>query len=793
MLMTRPTSWLRLLPGLLLVLLATPLLCGQVEPTPLAEAGRFRSAPIREVVVTGLERTNEQYVRNNLRTQAGTPFDPDLTERDVRSLTRLGRFARIQASVLPLEDGSVSVIFALIEEPLIEDVQSVGNTVFSDAEIVGMLGILPGAAADEFAIQRGMRDIEQAYRERGYYLVRVEYDRRELEEAGILYLRVREGPRVKITDIRFEGNEAFVDKTLRGEIESETSLWLLRKGEIDTDQIRADERALAQYYIDHGYLEVRVGSELRLSSNNREAIITFYVDEGRRSRLRNIIFEGNTIFADEQLLARLAIRPGDPLERLPIRESLEAIELAYGELGYTDFRLDHELLIVPETPLADLVIRLTEGQRYKTGLVLTRGNDITQDHVIRRDVYVRPDRPLGRTSIERTRRELEQKRLWAQGSVKVTPLPPDPSEPGYRDVLIELEETNTASVSFGALFSTDSGVLGQVQITQKNFDALDPPDSLDEFLAGRAWRGGGQTFSILLQPGNEVQNYSVSLVEPRAFDTDYSFSVEGFLRTRFYEDYDEQRLGGSFGLGRRLGERWNLSGTLRFENVDITEIDENATVDLFEVEGENQISSVGLRLTRTTYDEPSFPTQGSRIELSVERFGALGGDYDFTRLSAEHNIFLPLAEDFLGRRTVISFETRVAYIPEEDEAPIFERYYLGGRSLRGFQFRSVAPLGFRRDGTLSDDHVGGRFLFKFSPELRYPLVGDAIYGVVFVDSGIVTNEISLDPYRVAVGTGIRLKIPMFGPAPLAFDFAWPVMEADGDERRFFSFSVDIPF
>jgi outer membrane protein insertion porin family len=377
--------------------------------------------------------------------------------------------------------------------------------------------------------------------------------------------------------------------------------------------------------------------------------------------------------------------------------------------------------------------------------------------------------------------------------VKVTPLPPDPSEPGYRDVLIELEETNTASVSFGALFSTDSGVLGQVQITQKNFDALDPPDSLDEFLAGRAWRGGGQTFSILLQPGNEVQNYSVSLVEPRAFDTDYSFSVEGFLRTRFYEDYDEQRLGGSFGLGRRLGERWNLSGTLRFENVDITEIDENATVDLFEVEGENQISSVGLRLTRTTYDEPSFPTQGSRIELSVERFGALGGDYDFTRLSAEHNIFLPLAEDFLGRRTVISFETRVAYIPEEDEAPIFERYYLGGRSLRGFQFRSVAPLGFRRDGTLSDDHVGGRFLFKFSPELRYPLVGDAIYGVVFVDSGIVTNEISLDPYRVAVGTGIRLKIPMFGPAPLAFDFAWPVMEADGDERRFFSFSVDIPF
>ncbi len=785
------TTLVRLLLGLWLLL---PGLAAQAqEAMPLAEADRWNGAPVREVIISGLDRTDERYVRNNLRSTKGTPFDAELTRRDVRSLTRLGRFSRIQASVLPYDDGSVAIIFALLEEPLIEDIQSVGNSVFSDGEVSEMFDLLPGAPADEFAIQRGLRQIEQAYRDKGYYLIRVEYDRKELDEAGIVYLRIREGPRVKVTDIRFEGNVNIADKALRGEIGSETSLWLLRKGEIDTDRIREDERKIAEHYIDHGYLQVRVGSELRLSSNNREAIITFFVDEGPRARLRRVIFDGNTVFTDEQLLARMSIRPGDPLLSLPIKESVDAMELSYGELGYTDFRLAHELLIVPEQPLADLVITLREGERYRTGLVVTRGNDITQDHVIRRDSDIRPDRPLGQTAIARTRRQLEQKRFWAPGSIKVTPLPPTPAGRGYRDVLIEMEETNTASIGFGALFSTDSGVLGQVEITQRNFAASDPPDSLDELLSGRAWRGGGQRFSILLQPGNEVQNYSISLVEPRILDTDFSFRVEGFLRTRFYDDWDERRLGGTFGFGRRLGERWNLSTSARFENVDISDIEKNSTVDLFAVEGENEISSVGAFLVRTTYDEPAFPTQGSRTELSVERFGLLGGDYNFTRINAEHTIFLPIAEDILGRRTVVSLETRASYIPEENEAPLFERFYLGGRSLRGFDFRSVSPRGYLKNGRLSDEHVGGRFLFKLSPEIRYPLLGDSMYGVAFIESGIVSNEVEFDPYRVSVGAGIRLKIPMFGPAPLAFDFAWPIVDAEGDESRLFTFAVDIPF
>ena len=765
----------------------------QPETVAVNDADKYLNAPIREVILRGLEKVPEQYVWNNLRTSRGTPFNSDIVRADIRSLTRLGRFLRIEAAVQPYDDGSVAVIFTFLEQPLIQDIQVVGNTVFADEDLLAKFGMHAGDPADDFAINRGMRDIEAAYRDKGYYLVRVEYDKKELRDSGILYLRVREGPRVKITDIRFKGNKSFSSRVLRGEIKSETAFPFFRKGQVDEDRIKRDVKTLTDYYYNHGYLQVRVGSDVRLSSNNREAIIIFIIDEGPLCRLRDIRFEGNTQLADAQLAALLKIQPGDVLTSLAIQRSMNAIAEAYGEMGFTEFQAHHELLLDPEKPVADLLISMREGKPYKTGLVEIIGNDITKDHVIRRDVLLRPDRPLSRNDIDRTRKNLERLRLFARDSVKVTPLDPDPDNPQYRDVLIEVKETNTSTINFGAAVSTDSGLLGQISLTQRNFDITDFPDSFSEFIKGRAFRGGGQTFSIMLQPGNELSNYSISLTDPRIYDTNYLVRGEGFLRTRFFSDFDEQRLGGRFVVGRRLGERWNASITSRWENVDISNIDKDSTVDLFDVEGLNTISSVSLSLVRSSYDDPIFPSQGMRFQFAISRTGVLGGDYNFTRLQADHKMFLPLAEDLLGRRTVISWQTKIGYIIEDNEAPIFERFYLGGRTFRGFDFRGISPLGFKPNGKLSSDHVGGRFLFAFGPEIRYPLVGETFYGVIFADSGIVADEVKFDPYRLSVGAGIRLRVPMLGPAPLAFDFAIPVFKADGDDTRFFSFSVDIPF
>jgi outer membrane protein insertion porin family len=212
------------------------------------------------------------------------------------------------------------------------------------------------------------------------------------------------------------------------------------------------------------------------------------------------------------------------------------------------------------------------------------------------------------------------------------------------------------------------------------------------------------------------------------------------------------------------------------------------------VEGQNLITGVGLDMQRTTVDNRFRPTRGTRTELGLERVGLLGGDFDFTRIGAEHQLYLTVNESDLGYKTVLSFKAKTAYLTPEDEAPVFERLYLGGRSFRGFDFRGIGPVGIKQNtGRPGSDQVGGDFMFFAGVEIEQPLWKDVVSVVGFVDSGTVSDDFGFDEYRASVGLGLRLYLPQFGTAPLAFDFGFPILSEDSDEEQLFSFSIDLPF
>jgi outer membrane protein insertion porin family len=127
------------------------------------------------------------------------------------------------------------------------------------------------------------------------------------------------------------------------------------------------------------------------------------------------------------------------------------------------------------------------------------------------------------------------------------------------------------------------------------------------------------------------------------------------------------------------------------------------------------------------------------------------------------------------------------------DSPTYERFFLGGRSFRGFQFRQVSPMGIDAAGNVTDVPVGGTFMFFAGTQYQHPLIGELLDGVVFVDSGTVNNDPGFDEYRVSVGIGFRVYIPQLGPTPLAFDFAIPLIKQDEDQTQLFSFSADLPF
>jgi len=809
------------------------------EGRPIAQVRVLRlveGAPDEEA--EPLEERVEQLALNQIRLTEGQPFDPEVARRDIRNLTRLGRFGTIRLSTTLLENGSVVITYLVSERQIISDVQAVGNERISDREIADVVGLLAGTPVDPLRLSRASRDIELLYRAKGFHDVRVTVDEQQLEENGIVLFKINEHDRLRIESIQFDGNRSVASRRLRSSIRTKTA-GIFSRGRLDDDLLADDIAAIRALYLDRGFLDVRVSREITRAPNNREAVVTFVIDEGPVYTFRDVlvyypqyrreeryptrklaeaaagpnegvftegrefvVYEYGT-FTPEQVAGLLPVKTGEVFSQSKIANAVESLREAYGKLGHLTDRTqfgDDAVLIQSSTlrdttrPEVDLLLLILEADRYLTGEVIVVGNTETMQKVVDREVDARPSRPLDGSALRQSEENVNRTRLFEPGSVRFTPQQPDPRDPRYRDVLVEVRETNTASLSVGGAVDADLGVSGRLVYSQANFDIADPPRSLEEFFSNRSFRGAGQTFTVSLQPGTVQQLYSVGFTEPHLLDSDYSLSTSVFYRDFQFDEFDEERLGWRVGLGRQFGRQWTGSVSFRLEQVELSDIEPSEPVDIFAVADANVITGVGVNFVRDTLDSFNRPTEGSRTSVGVEQVGLLGGDFDFTVLEGNYRRYFTLAEDVIGRRTVLSLDLRGGYIPQgQDEVPVYERFYLGGRSFRGFGFREVSPTSVRNDtGGPSDDPVGGTWLFFAGLQLEQPVYRDVVSVVGFLDTGTVLEDFGFEDYRVSVGVGLRLYLPL-SPFPLSLDFGFPLAREASDDRRVFSFFIDVPF
>ncbi|HYD02229.1 MAG TPA: POTRA domain-containing protein, partial [Phycisphaerales bacterium] len=467
-----------------------------VPPVPGAvetiddQVDALENRPIRGVTLKGILAEDEPLARNQLRVATGTPLSAAAVREDVHRLARLGRFDRIEARVQPYSDGTVEVIYTFTPAPIIRDVVAVGNHEVSDADLAAAVGLLANTPANPFVLDQAKRRIRDLYQKKGYYQADVQIDEKELREQGIVALRIREGDRLRVTDIRFEGNASIESDELQAKID--TKEWgIFSGGTYDDVQAQKDVAAVETWYKNKGFLRAQVDRQLQPAPNGKEAVLTFVVSEGPRFTVRSIQVlqddrspamneKPTTVIAPEQVAGLIPLKVGDVYAQDRVRRSVEAVRDAYGQMGYAEVTvrtLDRQSV---DTAEADLVILVHEGNRSMTGVVSVKGNQFTQSRVIRRQVRVLPDRPLDTTSLRESTSRLESLRIFQQGSVSITPQPEDPQNLGFRDVLVVLEEGDTGSVGFGAAASSDGGVVGSITLTQRNFDLMDTPDSLAE-------------------------------------------------------------------------------------------------------------------------------------------------------------------------------------------------------------------------------------------------------------------------------------------------------------------------
>ncbi len=757
------------------------------QPKKDISAAALQGNTVNEIKVVGNVSLTRAQVLSAVRTRTGQSFDIATADEDSRRIAELEgvEYAYYNTN---FENEKLTLTFVVVERNLIRSIEIQGNVAFNDSKLIKKAALKKGDYLDIFIVRGGSKAIEEYYMEKGFAEVNVTVNEEKLDLGQVVY-NVYEGPRVKIAKINFSGNKAIKSSEIKRAMKTKTREWIFWPGYYSEKKLAEDKQKLKDLYLSKGYLDSSVETEVLLSEDKSNAFINFYIQEGIVYIVEDIIIKGNEKFDEQKLLEETKLTPGRYYSTEMVDFDKEKIIGYYLENGYINAQIEHER-VFPAKGKVNAIYTIIPGQQYKIGDIKITGNQTTEDNVVRR-VLNEEDFVPGKWYNAKIAKgdgqgELEKdikRRVYTEGAF-IKPIGDDPNS---RDAIVNIIEGQTGSIMLGAGVASDDGIVGSLVFDQRNFDITDWPQTWEELITAKAFKGAGQRLRISLEPGTEYSRYSVDFIEPYLFDKPVSLNLGGSNYSRDRESYEEDRLKGYIGFEKRYKDDWRRGFSFRAENVEVEDIDNDAPWEIRDVEGDNALYGIRVYIGKDTTDSRFLPTKGFNFDIGYEQ---VSGDHNFGVAKATQRWYKTLYEDFAGLKTVL--ETKLHGATTVGDAPPFEKFYAGGTgSLRGFEYRGVSTRG--RSSTnpnKKEDPIGSDWLLLANAELAVPLGSETFAALFFIDTGAIDTG---SP-RAAVGTGLQILLPQwFGPVPMRFELATPVAKEDEDETRVFSFSIGALF
>ncbi len=731
-------------------------------------------------------------ILGQMQTKPGKPYDETVILEDVRRLANTRWFAPggVEVSTTVESNGQVTVFVKVIElNNIIREVVFIGNQHLSDQELYDLTQLRRGSPLNPATNQIAAQAVQNKLRDDGRYYASVTLTEGDKLTDTRVVFHIVEGPIVRVRGVEFRGNSAASTGRLKTQIAVSGPLIpkvvTVFSQKFQPPMLELDKQKLTDYYHKLGYLEARVREEIIPATQDlSEVTVVYHIEEGRPYDIGEVRVDGNKTYTEERLRRVTALKPGQRYDKDVVQADITRLKALYGNSG-VNIGIEEGIFAVPGKPgVVNVHYRVYEPGREpdRVGRIIIEGNTVTDQRVILNQLNLLPGQILQYPQLEMARQNLMRLGIFdGEDPPTVEVLPQDNDSP-FKDIRVRVKETRTGMVALTANVNSNAGVNGSLVVNQRNFDLFRPPESWDDLLGGKAFRGGGQELRLEAMPGTQFQRYSATWREPYLFDSRFGLTESLYYFNRAYVEYTENRLGLRSTLDYRFADSpiWRANFASRVENVNISNIPSWATSAITEDQGNSFL--VGLRggINRDTRDSFLLPTTGSVLDIGVEQ---VLGDYTFPIGTVEGSAYYTMYQrkDGSGKH-VLAARSQVSVTTAN--APVFERFYAGGfRSLRGFTFRGVGPY----ENFLN---VGGTFSFLNTFEYQIPiLANDKLYAVTFLDHGTVEQGVNITSYRASVGAGLRIVVPALGPLPIALDFAFPLAKGPYDSKQIFSFYV----
>lgn len=738
---------------------------------------------VREVVIRGdgPVPVDEAMVRAHLSVKPGTTLDRNVVAGDVRSLLQSGRFSDVRAVVDP---GANGVTLAYVVRPkvkLMQPVKVAGAEELGEGKVRELLGLSEGDYVDDPTVAARVVKLKEEYRQRLYASANVTWQVVIVDRAkglATLSLRVREGSRVSVRKVVFTGRTVVDYGTLRAAMDVPAwynPLGWFRKTPYDMDELRAGCERVAAVYKERGYLDVKVGEPEVKDRTTDRYVVSIAITEGIPYVLAQSTVTGARLYPADELQRVAGLKQGDMAAMSTINKAAEAVRDYYEGRGYMHTVVTPRLDLLNKAGSVNVRLEVREGRMTYIRDVVIRGNSVTKDKVIRRELLVYPGERFDGVRTRKSESRLRNLNYFSNVNTYDEPT----TVSNKSDLVFEVEEQRTGQFTAGAGFSSVDSLVGFAEVSQGNFD-----------IHGWPFLGGGEKIKLRAEVGSRVEDYTLSFVEPWFLDRKLSLGVDLYSQQHSYTDYDSLRQGGAVSLGVPLQGPNRLDIKYRLEQVETRnaadtnayEITEGGETKTFYFEEPRRTdSSVALTISHDTRDNFFVPTRGVRsYATSTLMGGPFGFDTELYDLEAGASCYVPV-----WRQHVVGFRVRTEVVDtygNTDEVPLTERLFMGGpRTVRGFRYRWVGPKAESTDGSGTVRPCGGQTLALASAEYTIPIVSKIRFATFYDVGNASLNPYDYDFSKLAAGAGmgLRFDIPGF---PMRFDYAWPVMKDDPRSR-----------